>query len=439
MDDTSHPPNGSLKNMEFTPVGFIKSKQNSTQTQVVSPTKVPNYNDDDENEGPARKMRRISIDDTIDSTRLFSEASQFDVSFPEIKANIPPSSRSGNIDKNRKRNLINDLKKDVPMSQPLKEQEVREHQLKKDRFERALESKLLGKRHITYAQSDLSNKELYINEIKTLRHEIKELRKERNDSLNNYDNLEQEMDDLRNKLQQLEKELAAKNKLVDSKKVEDHSACIEERERIEEKLNDSEKIKMNQKDSQLGSKEEELRAVNEKLHTDIKISRQQTASRDKQNSNLQTKVQDLENDLSLMKKTHNDSKSVANNELESKVKMIKTLESDLKLAQEKCSNIERELKEKEDKYRFSKSNLGDENIKLNEKVSNLTTENSQLKSKLNDESTAVSNLKDHYETQLSSMRKEVEEYKTSAEKFESEVEELRIRITENSAKDKGTK
>ncbi|CAI4057368.1 hypothetical protein SUVZ_02G4680 [Saccharomyces uvarum] len=587
MDETSHAPNGSLKNMEFTPVGFIKSKQNSTQTQIVSPTKVPNYNDDDENEGPARKMRRISIDDTIDSTRLFSEASQFDDSFPEIKANIPPSSRSGNIDKNRKRNLIDDLKKDVPMSQPLKEQEVREHQLKKDRFERALESKLLGKRHITYAQSNLSDKELYINEIKTLRHEIKELRKEKNDSLNNYDNLEQEMDDLRNKLQELEKELAAKKKLVDSNKEEDHSACIEERERIEKKLNDSEsklktmkgqvhelensanrkssllesrenelrkltdqlnelenkadatcsqlaskknelrkltdqlnelenqanekdsqlkskenelkrltkqlnelenkvnqngsqssakenelkkskiqitelekkinekssqltaketelktlmaqlnqlEIKMNQKDSQLSSKEEELKAINEKLHNDIKIARQQTASRDKRISDLQTKVQDLENDLSLMKKTHNDSKSVANTQLESKVKMIKTLESDLKLAQEKCSNIERELKEREDKYRLSESNLGDENIKLNEKISNLTTENSHLKRKLSDESTAVSHLKENYERRLSSMRKEIEEYKTGAEKSESEVEELRIRITENSAK-----
>ena len=138
MDEASHLPNGSLKNMEFTPVGFIKSKRNSTQTQVVSPTKVPNANNGDENEGPVKKRQRRSIDDTIDSTRLFSEASQFDDSFPEIKANIPPSPRSGNVDKSRKRNLIDDLKKDVPMSQPLKEQEVREHQMKKERFDRAL-------------------------------------------------------------------------------------------------------------------------------------------------------------------------------------------------------------------------------------------------------------------------------------------------------------
>nr|7M2W_K Chain K, Spindle pole body component 110 [Saccharomyces cerevisiae S288C]7M2W_U Chain U, Spindle pole body component 110 [Saccharomyces cerevisiae S288C]7M2W_X Chain X, Spindle pole body component 110 [Saccharomyces cerevisiae S288C]7M2W_Y Chain Y, Spindle pole body component 110 [Saccharomyces cerevisiae S288C]7M2X_U Chain U, Spindle pole body component 110 [Saccharomyces cerevisiae S288C]7M2Y_U Chain U, Spindle pole body component 110 [Saccharomyces cerevisiae S288C] len=220
MDEASHLPNGSLKNMEFTPVGFIKSKRNTTQTQVVSPTKVPNANNGDENEGPVKKRQRRSIDDTIDSTRLFSEASQFDDSFPEIKANIPPSPRSGNVDKSRKRNLIDDLKKDVPMSQPLKEQEVREHQMKKERFDRALESKLLGKRHITYANSDISNKELYINEIKSLKHEIKELRKEKNDTLNNYDTLEEETDDLKNRLQALEKELDAKNKIVNSRKVD---------------------------------------------------------------------------------------------------------------------------------------------------------------------------------------------------------------------------
>lgn len=47
--------------MEFTPVGFIKSKRNSTQTQVVSPTKVPNANNGDENEGPVKKDREEAL------------------------------------------------------------------------------------------------------------------------------------------------------------------------------------------------------------------------------------------------------------------------------------------------------------------------------------------------------------------------------------------
>ncbi|CAI4378092.1 CMF_collapsed_G0013190.mRNA.1.CDS.1 [Saccharomyces cerevisiae] len=53
-------------------VGFIKSKRNSTQTQVVSPTKVPNANNGDENEGPVKKRQRRSIDDTIDSSQALS-------------------------------------------------------------------------------------------------------------------------------------------------------------------------------------------------------------------------------------------------------------------------------------------------------------------------------------------------------------------------------
>ncbi|CAI4058973.1 hypothetical protein SKDZ_04G5550 [Saccharomyces kudriavzevii ZP591] len=590
MDETSHLPNGSLKNLEFTPVGFIKSKQNSAQTQAASPTRVPNFSGgdgDNENEGPARKKQRRSIDDTIDSIRLFSEASQFDDSFPEIKANVPPSSRSGNVDKSRKRNLIDDLKKDVPMSQPLKEQEVKEHQLKKERFERALESKLLGNRHVTYAQSDLSSKEVYINEIKSLKHEIKELRKEKNDTLNNYDNLEEETDDLRNKLQELEKELDVKNRMVNSREAEDHSGCIEERVKIERKLNDlkkkfktlndqvrelenranvqkselkskedqlkesmnqlnefknntdenvsqleskrielrnltnqlnalknesdqkdsqlqqkeselkrltnklnelekrlnenssqssakeselkesksqitelEEKInkknsqletkenelkslmaqltqlenRLNQKDSQLGSKEDELKTINEKLQRDIKIARQETASKDERIYALQMKIQNLENDLSMMKKTHNESKSVTNDELESKSKVIKILETDLEVAQEKYLKLQSELKERENRYKISESNLEDENIRLNERISDLARENSRLKSTVDDKSTAVYRMKESYEARLDSLRKEVEEYKVNAEKSESKVEELRIMITENSAR-----
>lgn len=587
MDEASHLPNGSLKNMEFTPVGFIKSKRNSTQTQVVSPTKVPNANNGDENEGPVKKRQRRSIDDTIDSTRLFSEASQFDDSFPEIKANIPPSPRSGNVDKSRKRNLIDDLKKDVPMSQPLKEQEVREHQMKKERFDRALESKLLGKRHITYANSDISNKELYINEIKSLKHEIKELRKEKNDTLNNYDTLEEETDDLKNRLQALEKELDAKNKIVNSRKVDDHSGCIEEREQMERKLaelerklktvkdqvlelennsdvqslklrskedelknlmnelnelksnaeekdtqlefkknelrkrtnelnelkiksdemdlqlkqkqNESKRLKdelneletkfsengsqssakenelkmlknkiaeleeeistknsqliakegklaslmaqltqleskLNQRDSQLGSREEELKKTNDKLQKDIRIAREETVSKDERITDLQKKVKQLENDLFVIKKTHSESKTITDNELESKDKLIKILENDLKVAQEKCSKMEKELKEREFNYKISESKLEDEKTTLNEKISNLAAENSQLKNKIEDNSTATHHMKENYEKQLESLRKDIEGYKESAKDSEDKIEELKIRIAENSAK-----
>ncbi|CAI4378164.1 CMF_collapsed_G0013200.mRNA.1.CDS.1 [Saccharomyces cerevisiae] len=59
---------------------------------------------------------------------------------------------------------------------------------------------------------------------------------EKNDTLNNYDTLEEETDDLKNRLQALEKELDAKNKIVNSRKVDDHSGCIEEREQMERKL-----------------------------------------------------------------------------------------------------------------------------------------------------------------------------------------------------------
>ncbi|CAI4930570.1 ANL_HP_G0201670.mRNA.1.CDS.1 [Saccharomyces cerevisiae] len=50
------------------------------------------------------------------------------------------------------------------MSQPLKEQEVREHQMKKERFDQ--------ERDTTHMQIwDISSQGLYINEIKSLRNQ----------------------------------------------------------------------------------------------------------------------------------------------------------------------------------------------------------------------------------------------------------------------------
>lgn len=69
----------------------------------------------------------------------------------------------------------------------------------------------------------------------------------------------------------------------------------------------------------------------------------------------------------MIKKTHSESKTITDNELESKDKLIKILENDLKVAQEKYSKMEKELKEREFNYKISESKSEDEKTTLNKK------------------------------------------------------------------------
>ena len=272
MDHTGEQ-NAQLKNYEFTPIGYMKEKQNlNTQKRPnESPTKNGNNPTIDENtmigrhQSPPRKIRRTSIDDTIHSTRMFNDSMQFDETLPELDINIQSVQRvTATTDK---KNLMSDLKNNAQTSNPLREQQDQLQKLNSENYNLKLKcNSLLKLLNNVTDQGELKKSLAFLDEIEEWKGKFSKTNQV-------YNDLKVTFDDLELKYRNLEIQ-------VDKQEVikPDHSHCVNEREILQKNINninsemndlnnelDSLKALLLKRDSSLNSKEHELSEVNSRF------------------------------------------------------------------------------------------------------------------------------------------------------------------------------
>ena len=272
MDHTGEQ-NAQLKNYEFTPIGYMKEKQNlNTQKRPnESPTKNGNNPTIDENtmigrhQSPPRKIRRTSIDDTIHSTRMFNDSMQFDETLPELDINIQSVQRvTATTDK---KNLMSDLKDNAQTSNPLREQQDQLQKLNSENYNLKLKcNSLLKLLNNVTDQGELKKSLAFLDEIEEWKGKFSKTNQV-------YNDLKVTFDDLELKYRNLEIQ-------VDKQEVikPDHSHCVNEREILQRSINnitsemndlnnelDSLKALLLKRDSSLNSKEHELSEVNSRF------------------------------------------------------------------------------------------------------------------------------------------------------------------------------
>lgn len=119
MDETVNKSARDLKDLEFTPIGYVREKQNGKRTKGSI--------GDDDQAVPRRKTRRTSVNESFNSTKMFNDDSQFDETIPQLR-----SDKEGLI--SDKRNLMEELKENAPTSNPLKEQQEQMHRLNTENY-----------------------------------------------------------------------------------------------------------------------------------------------------------------------------------------------------------------------------------------------------------------------------------------------------------------
>lgn len=119
MDESVNRSAGDLKNLEFTPIGYVKEKQNGKRSKGSI--------GDDDQDVPKRKTRRTSVNESFNSTKMFNDDSQFDETIPHIRAERDYPIKD-------KRNLMEELKENAPTSNPLKEQQEQLHRLSTENY-----------------------------------------------------------------------------------------------------------------------------------------------------------------------------------------------------------------------------------------------------------------------------------------------------------------
>ncbi|QLL33169.1 hypothetical protein HG536_0E00800 [Torulaspora globosa] len=414
MDETVNRPARDLKNFEFTPIGYVKEKQNGKRTNgPIS---------DDDHGIPRRKTRKMSLDDSFNSTRMFNDESQLEETLPHVRQ----EKENTNVDK---RNLMQELSENAVTSNPLREQQEKLHKLNTENYSLRLKCNSLLKFLNSVTDQGELKKSLGLLE------EIQEWKQK-------FEKLQGEVLKLRDANEQLQLSVKAPQLATppDTKeeleRLKERYAKLEEDTRAKHEQNqikiDMLKSDLNNLNVTLATKnndlEEKERKI-ERLRTQLEeFDHRGSASLLELERSLDLKndvIKRLEDDLAKLEKL---AKDKDNDILEFK-RIIKRKDDELSkqsVSQVRYTQQEKVIRDKTEEVR----RLTERNRALDQSINQITVEHNKLERKVAD----FQHLKDELESQkkeLALARTKLKEAEELSARFQSQIIE---NTTKNSEK-----
>lgn len=446
-------------NFEFTPIGYMKEKQSKGPSETnISPSQLNKDNDrtfDSEMEGPVRKQQRISADDTINSTRMFNDASQFDDTLPEIPSNntTAANSNSNKPVNNLRKNLLSDLNENTIASNPIREQQAQKDILFRENSVLKLRCNALINFLKNVDQNGNVKENLgFLDELTKLREKYQVLIKDHKILQIDFDNLSQQKSnqddqaweaqkkDLETRINEREAELESlKGKIEEinsekgtlSAKIKSLEALLDSRNENND-INDT----ISEQIDEISRLKEQLQALSSELHESNNIIdnyKERVSKLDNELPKLEAEVQEketyiseLEADLDKTKKSHDNAKKQLDNTIKELNNTNETFEKYRKEQERQIASI----RHGDNGEIIAKNN---ELITLKEehekKVKQLEIQIKSLEQKVNDTKSEHDNSKrmlhetnNKYETDISQLREELVKEKTNSVMVRKELD-----------------
>lgn len=466
MNESGNLSSRDLKNFEFTPIGYMKEKQNgndNAKNDLKRPNDSPSYTNNAQennsmplNEERPRKTRRTSIDNTMNSSKMFNDSSQFDDTLP-LQANLllqKPNNING--DHNNKRNLMPELKENALASNPLKEQQEQLHRLNTENYNLRLKCNSLLK---------------FLNNV-TDEGELKKslgLLDEIHDWKQKYQRLNQEYVELKQKFDDLElKSNLPMTTTSDSAATTDYDIYAKECSHLKDLLEKNnlqlytfknEVKELEQKclnlQQQQKDKQEQYQLETNILKSNINNLNVTLVTKDNELEDKTKKIQRLTNQLQEFDHKGSESLLELEKQLDLKCNTVKKLENELQRLTDLRHSLESQLQEKEtnikeinarfERYRKDvdgKLNNNDEykqrqEIKQHAEMQQLTEEKTKLSDTISQLKKEYDDLKNKFrenELSLKSLQIEFERTKKKMDESEALSRQLQNQIIENTTK-----
>lgn len=432
--------NGSNR-FEFTPIGYLKEKQNGGEI----PTKRGNetINNGDGND-TLKKVRRTSMDNSLDSMRMFNDTSQFDDTLPQL------NTQHMNRAVRNKRNLMDELKENAQTSNPLKEQQEKMHKLTTDNYNLRLKCNSLLKflNNVT-DEGELKKSLNLLDEVQDWKEKYNNLEDEFTELKKKYDELDIKTSEIAqndsdingsNKQSTLEQKVKLQKTEAELKQFQ---AQVKRLEKLHMDSNDTNLLESQKYKYQVDLLKSDLNKLNLKLHEKEKDFEEQEQRLYRLTNQLQEfdhkggeSLLRLESELE-MKNT-----SIKNLEKElvslthgrqSLEAEVRALEKNYDELQEKYANYQKEydsdvILAKNDKIR----SLSQDKIELSNSIKKLNEDHELLKSKMqnvgNDKLT-ISNL----EEELKQTKRKMDDAVILTKKLQNQIIDNTTKNTEKSS------
>lgn len=410
MDENVNRSARDLKNFEFTPIGYMKEKQNGKRANGPISDDVPR-----------RKTRKMSLEDSFNSTRMFNDESQLEETLPHVRQEKENS--------NDKRNLMQELSENAVTSNPLREQQEKLHKLNTENYNLRLKCNSLLKflNNVT-DQGELKKSLGLLDEIQEwkqkfekLQGEVVELRKA-NGKLELSVKAPQETTSSKEELERLRERYA---------KLEEDTKAKQEQNQIKIDMLKSDLNNLNvtlaTKDNDLEEKERKIQRLRAQLE---EFDHRGSASLSELERNLDLKndvIKRLQEDLAKLQKLVEDKD---NDILEFK-RIIKKKDDELSKqsdSQARFTQQERVIREKTEEIR----RLAERNRALDESINRMTVEHDKLQRKVAD----IQHLKDELESEkkeLALTRTKLKEAEQLSAKFQSQIIENTTKNSERTS------
>ncbi|QLQ80726.1 hypothetical protein HG537_0E00790 [Torulaspora globosa] len=403
MDETAR----ELKNFEFTPIGYMKEKQNGKRTNgPIS---------DDDDGIPMRKTRKMSLEDSFNSTRMFNDESQLEETLPRVEK------ENTNVDK---RNLMQELSENAVTSNPLREQQEKLHKLNSENYNLRLKCNSLLKflNNVT-DQGELRKSLGLLDEIQEWKQKFEKLQdanKQLQLSLKAHQesipsDTKEELERLKERYSKLEEDTKAK--------VEQNQIKIDMLKSDLNNLN----VTLTMKDNDLEEKERKIQRLKSQLE---EFDHRGSASLLELERSLDLKnnvIKRLEENLAKLEKL---AKDKDNDILEFK-RIIKRKDDELSKqsdSQVRYTEQEKAIREKTEEIR----RLTERNRALDETINRMNVEHNQLERKIAD----IQHLKDELEDQkkeLALTRTKLKEAEQLSARFQSQIIENTTKNSERTS------
>ncbi|EDO18111.1 hypothetical protein Kpol_1031p15 [Vanderwaltozyma polyspora DSM 70294] len=453
MDHTGEQNIQSVKSYEFTPIGYIKEKQNNGASKRPNESPIKeSMQDTFRNESPPRKVRRTSIDDAMNS-RMFNDSMQFDDTLPELDVNLQ-SSKLTSINMNKK-NLIKELKENSNASNPLKEQQEQLSKLTTENYNLKLKcNSLLKVLNNVTDQGELRKSLEFLDEIEEWKSKYSTANSEFNLLKIKYDDLVIKFRNLESKVDEQESE------------VEDHTRCIIERDNLQNKIDKlSEELgtlndkldtitkELIAKDELIASNEEDIKQLNSHIDTlkntirgleETIIEKDDNLKKQKDeiktlNNNLndsdhlgseflllQNKLKEKNSQISVLENNLIDSKNTAtelktrlenlqkeyDDKLREKINQIHKLDDNIKQLKSERDSKYVSL-DTNDKVRKDFERMRENNANLDSKLSQISNENKLFRDKISKLSNQLDDTKRERDNQVELMKRRIDEIITN--------------------------